>query len=71
MPAIAFAAPLLPGRTDADREAMASCAHGARKAAYEDAHRRAGVTREAVWIQPTRKAMSPWSTSRPTISAPR
>ena len=53
MPAIAFAASLLPGKTGADRDAMASCAHGDRKAAYEDARRRAGVTREAVWIQST------------------
>ena len=31
---------------------MTSCWHGERKAAFEDARRRAGVTREAVWIQP-------------------
>ncbi|MBV8950671.1 MAG: hypothetical protein JOZ99_07340 [Actinobacteria bacterium] len=53
MPALAFVAPLLPGKTATDRDALASCAYGARKAAYEDARRRAGVTREAVWIQAT------------------
>jgi hypothetical protein len=44
---------MLPGKTDADRAAMASCRDGARKEAYEDARRRAGITREAVWIQST------------------
>ena len=53
MPAIAFAAALLPGKTETDRLAMQSCWHGERKAAYQDARRRAGITREAVWIQPT------------------
>jgi len=53
MPAVAFVAPLLPGKTETDRDAMASCSQGERKAAYEDARRRAGVTREAVWIQST------------------
>ena len=55
MPAIAFAAPLLPGKTETDRLAMQSCWHGERKAAYEDARRRAGITRESVWIQATRQ----------------
>lgn len=32
---------------------MNSCWRGERQAAFEDARRRAGVTREAVWIQPT------------------
>jgi hypothetical protein len=53
MQSVAFAVPLLPGRTDADRIALASCWDGPRKEAYEDARRRAGITREAVWIQPT------------------
>ena len=53
MPAIAFAAPLLPGKTEPDRLAMASCWHGERQAAYEDSRRRAGITKEAVWIQAT------------------
>jgi hypothetical protein len=44
---------MLPGKTDADRAALASCGQGERKEAYEDARRRAGITREAVWIQST------------------
>ncbi len=52
MPAIGLALPELPGKTDVDRAAMVSCWHGERRAAYEDARRRAGITREAVWIQP-------------------
>ena len=55
MPAIGFTLPLLPGKTEVDRAAMNSCWHGERKAAFEDARRRAGVTREAVWIQSTPK----------------
>lgn len=53
MPHVGFAIPVLPGRTDLDREALASCWRGERRAAYEDARRRAGITREAVWLQPT------------------
>ena len=53
MQSVGFVLPLLPGRTDEDRAAMASCWNGERKAAYEDARKRAGITREAVWIQPT------------------
>ena len=53
MPTIAFAAPLLPGKTDADREALASCASGDRRADHEASRKRAGITREAVWIQST------------------
>jgi hypothetical protein len=49
---VAFAVPLLPGQTEADRIALASCWAGARKEAYQDARRRAGIVREAVWIQP-------------------
>jgi hypothetical protein len=52
MPTVAFAVPLLPGKTDADRAAMASC-RGERKDAYEESRRRAGITKEAVWIQST------------------
>jgi hypothetical protein len=52
VPAIAFAAPLLPGKTETDRLAMQSCWQGERHAAYQDARRRAGITRESVWIQP-------------------
>ena len=53
MQAIAFAAPLLPGKTDADREALASCAQGDRRAEHEASRKRAGITRESVWIQRT------------------
>ena len=48
---VAFAVPLLPGQAEASRVALASCQDGARKAAYQDARRRAGIIREAVWIQ--------------------
>lgn len=51
MPHVGFALPVLPGRTGLDREALASCWRGDRRAAYEDARRRAGITKEAVWLQ--------------------
>jgi hypothetical protein len=50
---VGFAVPVLPGKTDLDRSALASCWRGERRAAYEDARRRAGITRESVWIQTT------------------
>ena len=53
MQSLGFVLPLLPGMTEVDRSAMTSCWHGERKAAFEDARRRAGITREAVWIQAT------------------
>jgi hypothetical protein len=53
MQTIAFAAPLLPGKTDADREALRSCATGDRRADHEASRQRAGITRESVWIQST------------------
>jgi len=49
---VAFALPLLPGQAEAVRVALASCWAGARKEAYQDARRRSGIVREAVWIQP-------------------
>jgi hypothetical protein len=49
---VAFAVPVLPGQAEAARVALASCQAGARKEAYQDARRRAGIVREAVWIQP-------------------
>ena len=52
MQAVAFALPLLVGQTDRDRSALASCWRGERREAHQDARRRAGITREAVWIQP-------------------
>ena len=50
---MAFAVPVLPGQTVANRDGLASCRSGTRKEAFEDALRRAGVTRQAVWIQST------------------
>jgi hypothetical protein len=49
---VAFAVPVLPGQVDAARAALASCQSGARTEGYQDARRRAGIIREAVWIQP-------------------
>ena len=51
MQSVAFTVPLLPGQTEAERIALASCRDGARREAYQDARRRAGIIREAVWIQ--------------------
>ena len=53
MQCIAFAAPVLPGKTEADRANMESVAHGERKADHAASRKRHGVTREAVWIQQT------------------
>ncbi len=50
---VAFAAPLIPGTTDADREEMLSCGQGARHDDYVASRRRHGITRESVWIQST------------------
>ena len=53
MQSIGFAVPLLPGKTDIDRAVMTSCWRGERQAAHEEAQRRFGVTRYAVFIQHT------------------
>ena len=53
MPCIAFAAPILPGKTDADRSAMRSVSDGERKSAHRASRERNGISREAVWIQQT------------------
>ncbi len=53
MQSIGFIAPLLPGMTETDRSAMISCWRGQRQEAYESSRRRLGITREAVFIQPT------------------
>jgi hypothetical protein len=53
MHTIAFAVPLLPDRAEVNRVALASCWVGARREAHQDARRRAGIIREAVWIQST------------------
>jgi hypothetical protein len=52
MQLVAFAVPLLPGQAEAVRGALGSCRAGARREAYQDARRRAGIIGEAVWIQP-------------------
>jgi hypothetical protein len=52
MQCIAFSAPLLPGKTETDRRAMASV-QGERKLEYESSRERHGITREAVWLQQT------------------
>lgn len=51
MPTLGFVLPVQPGKTDDDREAMASCWHGHRKAAFDASRRRHGILREEVWIQ--------------------
>src|SRR5260370_9942893 len=53
MQCIAFAAPILQGKTDADRSAMQSVSDGERKPAHQSSRQRYGISREAVWIQPT------------------
>jgi hypothetical protein len=53
MQTIAFAIPLLPDRARVNRVELASCWVGARREAHQDARRRAGIIREAIWMQPT------------------
>jgi hypothetical protein len=53
MQTIGFIAPLLPGKTEADRSAMISCWRGERQNAYEVSRRRLGINREAIYIQQT------------------
>lgn len=53
MPSIAFAAPILPGKTEDLRQAAFSHVSGDRKEGYEASRRRHGITREMSWIQPT------------------
>jgi hypothetical protein len=53
MPSLGFVVPLLPGKAAADRSAMRSCWDGERSASHRAARARLGITREAVWIQPT------------------
>ena len=53
MPEIGFVMPLLPGKTEADRAALASCWTGDRQAGYAESRRRHGITRETTWIQST------------------
>ena len=51
MQSLAFAVLLRPDQTEASVEALTSCWLGARREAFHDARRRAGIVREAVWIQ--------------------
>lgn len=53
MTSIGFVLPILPGKTDDDREAMTSCGQGSRQEAFTASRRRHGINREAVWIQST------------------
>ena len=53
MQTIGFIAPLLPGKTEADRAAMISCWRGERRAAFEASRRRLGINREAIYVQST------------------
>jgi hypothetical protein len=52
MPVTTFAAPILPGKTEAWRKAVAEI-NGPRKAEYEESRRRMGVTREVASLQST------------------
>jgi len=52
MQSVAFSLPVLADQTEAVRFALASCWRGPRREAFADARRRAGIVREAVWIQP-------------------
>lgn len=53
MQAVALVLPLLPGKADADREAMLSCWRGDRKDDFQASRERHGIDAEAVWIQNT------------------
>jgi hypothetical protein len=48
---LGFAVMLPPDQTEASAEALTSCWLGARREAFQDARRRAGIVREAVWVQ--------------------
>ena len=50
---VSFVVPLLPGKTETERVALASMQSGERKADAEASRRRHGITREAAWIQGT------------------
>jgi hypothetical protein len=51
MPALAFAIPLLPDKTQTARNALKAFATGDRTDDYRSSRHRLGITREAVWIQ--------------------
>ena len=52
MPAVAFCAPILPGKEETDRKGFEEVL-GPRREEYDASRRRAGITRETVWHQET------------------
>src|SRR5215831_10159949 len=52
MAEFSFVAPIVKGKTDAWREALAEI-NGARNAAYKESRRKLGIRREHVTLQPT------------------
>ncbi|MDH3602819.1 MAG: hypothetical protein OEU26_24675 [Candidatus Tectomicrobia bacterium] len=52
MPVVTFAVPILPGKTDMWKQAVAEMM-GSRKSEFEESRRRMGVTREVVSLQTT------------------
>ncbi|MSQ13359.1 MAG: hypothetical protein EXR47_04350 [Dehalococcoidia bacterium] len=52
MPAVTFALPILPGKTEATKNFFKEVA-GPRKKGHDDSRRRVGLTREQVWLQHT------------------
>jgi len=53
MAMFAFVAPVLPGKTETDREGMQRFSTGDEKGAYEASRRALGFQREAIWHQET------------------
>lgn len=51
MNSVAFAAPILPGKLDAWREAMSKCQAG--NPEYEQSRKQMGIERETCWLQQT------------------
>jgi hypothetical protein len=51
MQSVAFCLPLVADEAEGHRRALLSCWVGERREAHRDACRRAGITREGVWIQ--------------------
>jgi hypothetical protein len=52
VPAVAFIAPIVPGKEELDRSTLEEV-QGARREEYEASRKRLGITREAVWHQET------------------
>ena len=49
--AVAFTLPILPGKTETDRQVMSSFWSGERQADFQASRERHGIRREAAWIQ--------------------